>query len=453
MDITSRLRGIFHSTMLFVFVIIIFLGPLLSGCTHLYDSQRLLRDKLANYTAVFRPIFNQSKPLDLVVAFDLVSIQDFDERESKFTVTGVLQCFWMDEVFTWDPDDYGGVEYLQVDSSYIWMPKLTLANPVNDLQKMFDDWQLVYIQHTGSVVFQGGGVFSVSCDLDVTYYPWDNQYCELWFMIWGYSSNQIHIIQYFDKLMFTFYTGHGMWTVTGSKTHVVEDASIAAFGIHLERQPRFILVNVLSPIIIMSFLNVLIFLIPSESGERISYSITVLLAIAVFLTLIGEHLPKTSDPMSNISYYLLAILSSSVCMTLLNIISLRMFYTDEKENVGSFWRCFTIVFRCRCRHKTRTRKPRPTNNTPSIYSIRAVTQDSKASTISKPNVTRHGGFLWFEHDGVHTDDHVIGDSEKNADYITWVEVSKTFDHTCFVVFLAALVFFNIVFMFTTSSGT
>ena len=57
-------------------------------CTDIADSQRLLNDKLANYTKQLRPLYNQSKALDVYLSFDLVSIRDFDEREGKFTVTG-----------------------------------------------------------------------------------------------------------------------------------------------------------------------------------------------------------------------------------------------------------------------------------------------------------------------------------------------------------------------------
>lgn len=48
------------------------------------------------------------------------------------------------------------------------------------------------------------------------------------------------------------------------------------------------------PIILSSILVTLVFLVPVESGEKLSYILTVLLTIAVFLTIIGDTLPAIS---------------------------------------------------------------------------------------------------------------------------------------------------------------
>jgi hypothetical protein len=49
-----------------------------------------------------------------------------------------------------------------------------------------------------------------------------------------------------------------------------------------EQRPRYTVANILLPLNFMAFLGNIVFLIPTESGERILYSITMLLAIAVF---------------------------------------------------------------------------------------------------------------------------------------------------------------------------
>jgi hypothetical protein len=58
---------------------------------------------------------------------------------------------------------------------------------------------------------------------------------------------------------------------------------------------RVILVNIICSSL-MCILNIFVFLLPADSGERVGYAITVLLAIAVFLTISSDSLPATSNP-------------------------------------------------------------------------------------------------------------------------------------------------------------
>jgi len=90
----------------------------------------------------------------------------------------------------------------------------------------------------------------------------------------------------------------------------VDAYSQLVFNVILERRPEFYLTNVVLPILLMSFLNVLVFFLPADSGEKISYSLTVLLALAVFLTLIADSMPNTSVHTAVLCKYLVYILLS-----------------------------------------------------------------------------------------------------------------------------------------------
>jgi uncharacterized membrane-anchored protein len=58
----------------------------------------------------------------------------------------------------------------------------------------------------------------------------------------------------------------------------------------------FFVLNLILPICLMSILNLFVFLLQGDSGERVGYAITVLLAIALFLTISSDSLPATSNP-------------------------------------------------------------------------------------------------------------------------------------------------------------
>ncbi len=49
------------------------------------------------------------------------------------------------------------------------------------------------------------------------------------------------------------------------------------------------------PCIMLSILTCLTFYLPTESGEKVSLGLTVLLAFSVFMLLIAESIPATSE--------------------------------------------------------------------------------------------------------------------------------------------------------------
>jgi len=95
---------------------------------------------------------------------------------------------------------------------------------------------------------------------------------------------------------------NGEWTIdniqvinTISEIRCCGEYSIAKYKITLTRKPAFILIYLAPPSVILVLLAMISFLIPIESGERIGFTTTILLAFMVFQLMMPEYLPKTSD--------------------------------------------------------------------------------------------------------------------------------------------------------------
>ena len=57
----------------------------------------------------------------------------------------------------------------------------------------------------------------------------------------------------------------------------------------------FYILNIILPCIMLSILQLCVFLAPPPSGEKISLSITMLLSFTVFLLMVSESMPQTSQ--------------------------------------------------------------------------------------------------------------------------------------------------------------
>lgn len=96
------------------------------------------------------------------------------------------------------------------------------------------------------------------------------------------------------------------------------------FLITIRRKTLFYTVNLIIPCVGISFLTVLTFYLPSDSGEKVALCISILLSLTVFFLLLAELIPPTSLVVPLIGKYLLftmilVTLSIVVTVTVLNI--------------------------------------------------------------------------------------------------------------------------------------
>ena len=63
----------------------------------------------------------------------------------------------------------------------------------------------------------------------------------------------------------------------------------------LSRNPRYFFLNTVVPCVVVTLMSVLVFALPSESGEKVSLSVTVLLSYTVLLLIISDVSPRNGD--------------------------------------------------------------------------------------------------------------------------------------------------------------
>ena len=167
----------------------------------------------------------------------------------------------------------------------------------------------------------------------------------------------------------------------------------------------------------MALMNSMTFLLPSGSGERVSYAITVLLALGVFLTLVGENLPKKSEPMSLMSWFLLGILIISTGTCFMAILNTRLYFREDNEHVPNWIAYLTHVITCRkFRRSCKKERIDHTDTTRKAFPSVSLTD---VEVINEKSVQP-------ENDAT--------DKMKENHQITWKEVSETLDSFCLLLF-------------------
>lgn len=160
------------------------------------------------------------------------------------------------------------------------------------------------MRHTGTARWQPGGNFAFSCALDMNYYPFDEQKCTMELETWYYTSDKVNMTISMGHFGLETYLPHGEWALV--KTHVWRQDVIyryytneafpeVFFAIHLRRKYTFYFMYILLPCIMLSCVQLMIFLLPAESGEKISLGVSILVSFSLFLLIVADQVPDTSD--------------------------------------------------------------------------------------------------------------------------------------------------------------
>ncbi|GFN81644.1 acetylcholine receptor subunit alpha-like protein [Plakobranchus ocellatus] len=87
-------------------------------------------------------------------------------------------------------------------------------------------------------------------------------------------------------------------------------------------------------VVFLSFTSTLVFALPADAGEKMSMGITVLLAYAVYLTIVADHLPNTSVQTSILAVYLTTLLGITAIAIVLSAFILKLHHRSHGRRVG-----------------------------------------------------------------------------------------------------------------------
>ncbi|XP_060075117.1 acetylcholine receptor subunit alpha-like [Ylistrum balloti] len=291
------------------------------------DLVRLRNVLFRNYTKDFRPVYNLSDSVHVSVDMLMISILDLDEVTGTFTLNCGLRITWTDDQLVWNQSDFAGITSFVFNSSKIWTPRIYITSSADDLSDISFDAFDVRVYYNGTVTCAPGRHLRASCLFDMTNFPLDSQLCTLQVTPWTFTAFEMILIIENQEINLDYYKPNGEWDIDWTSvtnyTYYGPSHSVIDFSVHLTRRSAYFLVSMASPILLLCFLNPFVFLLPACSGERISYTITIFLSMAVYMTLIGENMPKTSDPMAGISYFLLVAMLYSCLLIVLTIFTLR----------------------------------------------------------------------------------------------------------------------------------
>ncbi|CAG5079893.1 Oidioi.mRNA.OKI2018_I69.PAR.g9410.t1.cds [Oikopleura dioica] len=263
-----------------------------------------------------RPLYDHVIDVDLYI--ELQQINKIELKGAYMDLTFTMYAKWYDSRLKWDEQKYHGVMYTLFEPSEIWTPPIEIMN----LVEMIDP-RLEYVceVHKDGTIYEIVKMRAlVSCDVDLTLYPFDSQECGLsfatptmadyklyfhfheWNMLNSLQNLSSSVASYekthLSLLQGTFYRENTEWALLGYKYsvepvvgHLKRSYSHVNVDFLLERHKVYYEVTLFIPIVCLNLLVCLGLWMPISCGEAVGFQVTMLLAVVLYLDLLSRTTP------------------------------------------------------------------------------------------------------------------------------------------------------------------
>nr|XP_058942498.1 neuronal acetylcholine receptor subunit alpha-10-like [Pocillopora verrucosa] len=315
-----------------------FRGFFVEGAVNVSE-KRLIQQIAKNINPNVRPVLNPSEAVNITLDITFHGVIEMAEKYQILTSSVWVRQRWINQLIRWNTSEYGGLEEISIDSSLLWKPDIVLYNNVFEEfgGRMDNAKTRIRVNSTGHCYWAAPFIFKTSCHFNVRDFPFDEQQCKLKFGSWNLHKGLLDLVPKRNLApVAKEKVENGEWNVISIQIKRSEDEyaccpdekyTDVTFYINLKRRSLFYTYNLIIPNFLIALLAFFSFYIPVECGERISFVITVLLSMTVFLLLVAESIPPTSEAVPVIGmYYTCSIIEVALALVATGI-SLKMYYS------------------------------------------------------------------------------------------------------------------------------
>ncbi|XP_060601908.1 neuronal acetylcholine receptor subunit alpha-7-like [Ruditapes philippinarum] len=312
--------------------VVLFLHTHVSVYGQTVQNAKDLRTKLMTtdgYDITVRPIADQSDFVRVNVSLALLALNSLDDVAGVLTTTAYMKVLWTDSELQWTPATYGNLASTFFPQDNIWKPDIALKNSNKDYTTLGIPSLNVEVSNDGTIEWYPFEIFTSTCSVDITYFPFDVQICHLKFVAWSYGPDEVYLKDG-GGVDFSNYEESPSWDILDNSVaeeQIGEDIALS-FTIKMKRKSLYAMLSVVLPILLLSVLKLFVFVLPADKS---SYSVTVFLAFAIFLTIVEATMPNNSLSVAVFSIYVILMTAQSTVVTIIAVFEERALTFDEDE--------------------------------------------------------------------------------------------------------------------------
>ncbi|XP_075241423.1 acetylcholine receptor subunit beta-like 2 isoform X2 [Convolutriloba macropyga] len=316
--------------------------PTQTGGSVLSKARELESDLFENYRRFVKPRDNQSEPVVVHYTSVVQQLVDVEVETQRVTLVFWMNMMWKDDFLQWDPKEYEDLKTVYINPNRLWIPDIVIANREDKNPIIEEVTQiLAAVSYNGMVSWFKPMSVCVQCEMNTRNFPWDRQTCMFAIGSFNYFDRdiQLNLVSISEGVNLI---EHPEWSLVSTKpdkkwipvfdhvTNQVRDKHGIYFEVDFVRKPRFYVIIIVIPTILISLVSMFVFLLPNSSSEKITFSMSMMLSFYINLLTVANNIPNTSKHYPYIGYYYLTcifLIASSLFQTALTL-TLHFKYTD-----------------------------------------------------------------------------------------------------------------------------
>ena len=161
----------------------------------------------------------------------------------------------------------------------------------------------------------------------------------------------------------------------------------------LRRRPITYVMSELIPLVSLSLLNPFVFWLPVDSGDRVGFCVTLLLANTIIFSALGSVIPNSTDVAVLVGAIAIVNLEISTCATLIVVVEQRMLSWEGnvKKNHYKMWRMVSMMVPWRKKARA-ILKPKTEVGVTPVLPVKGGKEDQ----LEQPRTDEEEGLSWVE---------------------------------------------------------
>ncbi|XP_054433140.1 5-hydroxytryptamine receptor 3C-like [Pteronotus mesoamericanus] len=262
---------------------------------------------------VFLPATNYSNPIHVNISFTVSAILEVNAQLQQMTSFLWLNMKWYNPFIRWNPEECGGIRNLSIATENLWLPDIFIVEFINIDEAA--EGLMAYVNSEGHIRYDKPMKVISICNLDIFYFPFDEQNCTLTFSSFVYTEENMVLgmekeVQEISITSQNLIQSNGEWVLLGIHQRMVKmtvgtsQYDQIIFYVAIRRRPRHYVINLLVPSSFLVAIDALSFYLPAESENRAPFKVTLLLGYNVFLLMMNDLLPDTGTPLISVYFAL-----------------------------------------------------------------------------------------------------------------------------------------------------